>query len=191
MAYGPDTEELLKRINHHTKWLYIGDLNIYTLPKLPDRIVNLQCGWAPLSFLFELPSKLKVLNLINSPLTFLPELPDGLKYLDCCGSQLTSLPKLPSSLEYLDCRHTHLTSLPKLPDSLKRLYCTNTPLDLPMKQSETTQEYKLRRKAWREEQKSMKRIKKRNNILKEEIIMKAWHPDRMEKWLEMDYDPDE
>lgn len=191
MAYGPDTEELMKRINNHTTWLFIGDLNIYTLPKLPDRITNLQCRHSPLSFLFELPSNLKVLNLKNSPLTFLPDLPDGLTYLDCCGSKLISLPNLPGSLELLDCSDTQLISLPKLPRSLKRLYCENTPLDLPMKKGEATEEYKLRRKEWRDERKSMKRIKKRNKILKEEIMMEAWKPERMERWSEVGYDPDE
>lgn len=38
---------------------------------------------------------------------------------------------------------------------------------------------------------SKRRITTTCKTIKEQLIARAWHPDRLEKWLEMGYDPDD
>jgi len=64
------------------------------------------------------------------------------------------------------------------------LDCSNTPLILQREEPESIPDYNLRWRAWREEEASKKRTQEKARILKEEIVMEAWHPDRVEKWLD-------
>lgn len=69
MAYGPDTEELLRRVaNIQNGMLNVSYLNITSLPTLP--------------------SGLQILYCYNTPLTRLPDLPSGLQQLYCSNTHL-------------------------------------------------------------------------------------------------------
>ena len=104
---------------------------------------------------------------------------------------ITSLRKLPEGLLGLVSSQTQITELPELPKSLTYLDCQDTPLLLQRKAKETIEDYNKRWHEWREEKASKKRIQERNGVMKEDLMMAAWHPNRMEKWLEAGYDPDE
>jgi len=101
MAYGPDTDILLERIEliPRVKWvLDIEGLNITHLPDLPEG--------------------LRLLSCIGTPIKELPPLPSTLWELLCSKTQLTSLPALPPALRLLNCSDTPLTELPELPPKL-------------------------------------------------------------------------
>ena len=163
---------------------------ITSLPALPKGLERLFCCDIQLHSLPQLPPSLRYLYCHNTLLTYLPELPIGLKFLDCNNTFITSLPELPESLLDLYCYETQITILPELPN-LRSLYCSKTPLLLLRKDDESIADYNLRWRAWREEQASKKRIQEKNRLLKEEIVMEAWKPERFEKWLEAGYDPDD
>jgi hypothetical protein len=121
---------------------------------------------------------------------------------------LTALPKLPPSLTHISCAANNLTSLPSLPHGLEKLYCSNNPLEsLPeLPSSLTGLTYKLPHNkervvynpltpeivqqlndVWMEPQRR-DRCMERCAIYKEEIMMRVWHPSRVEKLLKMGYD---
>jgi Leucine-rich repeat (LRR) protein len=156
-----------------------------SLPELPSGLQVLDCNHTQLTSLPELPSGLIQLYCSKIQLTSLPELPSGLIQLWCSYTQLTSLPNLSSGLQTLSCHHTYLTSLPELPSGLLSLHCSNTPLILQRKENESIADYNLRWRAWREEKESRKRIQTKHRLLKEEIVMEAWHPRKVERWVEL------
>ena len=145
MAHGPDTRELLRRIQECDKELHLMGLNITSLPELPDRI----------------------------------------ELLDCSFTNLMYLPKLPNRLIYLYIHVTPITVLPELPKRLRRVCCEETPLILQRDVTEHLHVYNFRWRQWEEEEKlSKKRTQYRTKRLKEEIVAKAFHPKRVERWLE-------
>ncbi len=164
--YGRDTTELLRRI---AAWqpgtrLDLYGLQITNLPPLPDGLKDLTCDY--------------------TNLTSLPSLPDGLHTLTCGNTPLTSLPQLPNSIIFLYCGHTRLTNLPSLPTSLQFLSCYNTPLILQRGEDESIQAYEARWAEWRLEIASKERVKERCIMIKEDLMAAAWHPRRVERWLE-------
>jgi Leucine-rich repeat (LRR) protein len=178
MAHGPDTEELLKRINSLNKYrwiknikkyecqLILNGLNITSIPKLPSNIQYLVCS--------------------NTPITELPELPPNLIGLECDNTLITSLPKLPPNLVLLSCSHTKLTELPELPKTLEGLYCPFRAFSIKNEnkyfhkdneniyiyEADNIKEYYQR---WKEEQ-IKNRCQERCAIIKKELILKIWHP---------------
>lgn len=107
--------------------------------------------------------------------------------LDVVGLHITSLPELPAGLQRLDCSRTQITSLPELPATLQFLYCYRTPLLLQREEDETITDYNLRWREWREKE-AKERITARTKVVKEEMMMVFWHPDRYDKWA---FDDDE
>ncbi len=79
---------------------------------------------------------------------------------------ITELPKLPK--------------LPKLPQSLKYLDCSDCPnLLIQRNEGESIQDYDARWEEWREK----KRTQERCLAIKEELMAAAWHPRRVERWI--------
>lgn len=152
------------------KKLYINplhNLGITQLPPLPPTLVYLSC-------------------ITNYSLTELPPLPSSLQKLYCGWTQITELPPLPDSLLEFGCQNTLLTELPSLPSSLTWLNCSDCPnLIIQRTEGESIQDYNKRWEEWREEQLSNTRCQSRCLAIKEELIAAAWHPDRVEQWLEM------
>ena len=128
--YGPDTDKLLEIFKRYPQpvSLTISNLNIHSLPPLPDGLERLYCSDNKLTSLPELPDGLRLLDCGYNEITVLPPLPSTLQYLKCDHTPLTSLPPLPSTLEFLSCGYNKLTSLPPLPSTLQYLSCFNTPL---------------------------------------------------------------
>ncbi len=125
-------------------FLYLDDVNISTLPPLPNTLKALTSNQCPIEFLPtlpqslssltcsqcsldslpSLPSFLQVLNVNgNYTIDTLPQLPNSLLSLSCGGNILTSLPSLPNGLRSLACYFNHIQNLPVLPDSLRFLHC--------------------------------------------------------------------
>lgn len=105
------------------KVLFLFDLELTSLPKLPDNLKKLNCSNNKLTSLPKLPHSLNDISCGNNKLSSLPTLPRTLKSLWCFNNKLLSLPTLPSTLELLWCFNNELTSLPTLPNNLKKLEC--------------------------------------------------------------------
>jgi Leucine-rich repeat (LRR) protein len=186
MAHGPDTEELLRRISTiQENNLGLVGLNITSLPELPNGIHILCCNNTQITELPPLPSTLQKLFCYGTQITELPPLPSTLQELYCADTQITELPPLPSTLQKLFCYGTQITELPPLPSTLQGLYCHNcSNLKLQRNKNETNQEYKERWKLFHEERVSKARIQERCATIKEELMAAAWHPNRVERWIE-------
>ena len=121
------------------------------------------------------------LDLSFLELTELPELPNTLTQLYCHNNNLTKLPELPKTLTTLYCFNNNLTELPKLPKTLRFLSCKGNHFP-NNKVDESIPDYMKRYHAF-QELKSKERIIHRCSLYFEELMMKAWHPDRVEKWM--------
>lgn len=162
--YGPDTEQLLRKMRASVEYLNVNGLRIHSLPPLPG--------------------ELKILKCSDTQITELPELPRGLRSLDCSDTPLTSLPELPESLEFLAFVNTRIQILPRLPKDIEFLLYGNSPLLLKVRMGETNQAYRARWNAWWDEKESMERLQARCAAVKEDLIAAAWAPARVERWLE-------
>jgi hypothetical protein len=131
---------------------------------------------------------------VNNHLTILPSLPQTMQYLDCSKNNIQILPPLPHDLIVLNCEENPTETLPELPLSLTSINCEmpfdNTYLELKNMTPETVRrindEVRYGMKVLAEE--SKERSLRRCKSYKEEIMMKAWHPSRVEKLLEMGYE---
>ena len=151
MAYGPDTVELLSRISTMEGGkLDVSLLNITSLPKLPETLKELYCGYTQLSVL--------------------PKLPETLTWLNCPNTQLSVLPKLPKTLTWLNCSYTQLSVLPKLSETLTYLYCENTQLKILRNDGESIADYSKRWDDWRAEQVYIKRCGEKCQVIRYELF---------------------
>lgn len=127
-------------------------------------------------------------------LTSLPELPSTMQYLDCNTNHLRFLPSLPEGLVTLGCEKNPLETLPELPLQLSRITCQlptcNPPTELNNLTPEGVQRINQEIQYWAATllQQSKVRCEKQCAIYKEEIMMRVWHPSRVEKLIEMGYD---
>jgi E3 ubiquitin-protein ligase SspH2 len=163
MAHGPDTYELLNRIENITNnildvselditsipslvhysltQLWCQNTNITKLPTLPDTLLYLDCGSTQISSLSELPSNLEKLWCYNTHITELPPLPKSLKSLYCSHTKLSQLPELPDGFQELVCDYTNINEFPILPLGLKKLYFDGCSLSMPIRDNESLNNY--------------------------------------------------
>jgi Leucine-rich repeat (LRR) protein len=128
--------------------LDVSNIDLISLPELPDNLTHLYCSNNNLTSLPKLPDNLVELDCSNNQLTNLPTLPDTLVELYCNNNQLTTLPALPDilvelnyyynltlavlpdTLVELDCSNNQLTTLPALPETLVILSCNDNPFNI-------------------------------------------------------------
>jgi hypothetical protein len=184
-------------------WSNSYQTSIETLPPLPATLQTLICSGSSLTKLPPLPISLKILDCSSTKLTSLPTLPSSLIHLNIRQTQIRRIPPLPPKLIYLNCNQTPVQQLPELPHTIQQLWLEETNVSiLPyiprgLKHIWThmapllyprTMEMSMRqfRNLWNtyHEKKSKTRIQKRASLLRQEIVAKAFHPDRVEKWLE-------
>jgi Leucine-rich repeat (LRR) protein len=158
--------------------LACGYTDIAVLPPLPSELVDLYCAETNITHIPKLPKTLKNLNCESLSLTELPALPDGLEFLWCANTQLTRLPDLPQTLVGLECYRVPFVTYPNAPPRV-RLMNWNPIEDFPALERETLRDYVVRLRAF-----ERKRGHERCLALKEEIVMKAFHPTNVQKWLD-------
>jgi hypothetical protein len=201
MAYGPDTDILLREISKckqesseilKSEYLYIYWMNITSLPVLSKYIKGIICTGSRIQELPELHEGLEYLNVNQTQIEQLPTLPKSLKFLSCSfmKSQF-KLPTLPEGLEQFLCggyllensfsisnKEWNPDMFPLLPKSLNTLVCY-----IQAEKDETMETYIERVRDW-QERSSKQRIQERCRIIKEDLMKAAWHPRRVEKWME-------
>jgi hypothetical protein len=116
--------------------LALDELNLETLPQLPDNVSVLSVSMNRLgNNLKVLPCGLITLNITANALLELPALPKTLKNLVCSNNKLTRLPDLPEHLVSLFADTNEISTLPALPKRLTHLNIAQNKLisldDLP------------------------------------------------------------
>jgi len=185
-----------------------------SLPPLPSTMRMLVCNDNQLTTLPTLPLSLERVICANNQLTILPPFPRSLRELNCSNNRLMALHPLPMTILSLVCKSNNIQFLPALPPFLMELRCENNPLEdfpelpsylsiltykLPIDNHitefihllpEITMGINVALRDWAGFMaiESRKRCNARCIACKEEIMMKAWHPSRMLKLLELEYD---
>jgi len=98
---------------------------------------------------------------------------------------IKEIPDLPDSLFYIYCFNNQLIDFPlTLPKSIQVLSADNNSFPNRDFKTESVKEYHEKICDFL----TKKRILERVSLVKEELIEKAWHPDRVCKWIEAGYD---
>ena len=131
--YGPDTynaRALIKFWIEHGKsdeHLELSDLNIHTLPPLPDELEHIICCNEHIAYIGALPARLKILILTHSSnLRRLPKLPECLEVLDIAGTLIQRLPNIPCGLKILDATGSCLTHLGRVYTGIQHINISRT-----------------------------------------------------------------
>lgn len=200
----PQLPESVEKLYCHGSYDNIHPLT--SLPTLPSSLKVLKCHYTNISSLPELPSSLMVLFCANTNISNLPEFPPNLVGLNCENINITSIPKLPSTLKYLtinkckklvdileipqtlvtfSCEDTNLYLLPELLDPWW-MSCRECPnLFVQSIERESTESYIKR---WQPIWEKMREIERRDETIlrckavKEELMEKTWHPQRVFNW---------
>jgi Leucine-rich repeat (LRR) protein len=199
LKYIPPLPLTLKRL------VCSGNKNLKSLPPLPPSLEVLKCHNCSLEKLPSLPSTLLELEASNNKLKSLPPLSHSLLSIHVDNNYLISIPSLPTNLRLFNCSNNMIKELPELPDSILYLYCYNNklidfPLTLPISilglsaDNNTFPNRDFKKESLKEYHDKIcdfltkKRISERVSRVKEELIEKAWHPDRVCKWIESGID---
>lgn len=170
---------------------------------LPSRLWFLDCSNNRLRSLPKsLPAHLEDLKCDHNRLIYLPaKLPSRLQVLDCSYNDELSVfsKKLPDGLTYLNCSYNYsLHSIPiPFPEDLWRFYYYDSNLDVEEELLEEEFEendepcggYGDNYIMWeyfpsRPARNSKKRIRRRCAAIKEALMARAWHPDRLASLIE-------
>ena len=184
---------------------WISEIDCARLPKTITKIVACECPFlARVLNLDQLPTLEKLYVPGCNRLLSLPPFPNSLKDLSVTSClNLTSLPPLRrTSLEILSVCNTVIRTLPELPDTLRDLRANWSKLEtLPFlpdsllilttedvcTESIPTRPANVSLDAFaalvRKQQRKVLR-KERFTAIFEELMMVAWRPDRVSKWLE-------
>ena len=166
------------------RYLDISCTDVDSLPELPENLETLLIGTTLISELPQrLPRRLRTLVCKFSGLEKIPPLPETLKILDISSTSIWELTGVPSGLQVLDISCTDIKELPSLPLTLINFLHNNVPLYILRDEWESIATYNLRWDEWREEQ-SASRIQGRCFLVKEELMMRYFEPERFEKRLE-------
>ena len=99
--------------------LDLSNLELKSLPKIPDNIETLILNNNKLSELPLLPEKLTDLYVDNNELTEIDLLPKGLEFISCRNNRILFFTEIPDSLKFLDCRYNLLYNEPEVPKNCK------------------------------------------------------------------------
>ncbi len=116
--------ETLPPLPDNVEYLYVNNTKIQSLPHLPQTLFYLYAGFTKLTSLPPLPQTLVRLHVCQTKLTSLPPLPPNLRELSASNTPLALLPDLPNSLQWLECSSTNIQIIPALPPNLYFLACS-------------------------------------------------------------------
>ncbi|AUT27439.1 NEL-type E3 ubiquitin ligase domain-containing protein [Escherichia marmotae] len=108
----------LPSLPEHVMSLKIDNNSLTSLPRLPYSLEKIEASFNQLETLPSLPESLTVLSVRGNRLSILPELPLSLNTLNVNGNNLSTLPDLPNSLTILNVSGNRLTALPELPAAM-------------------------------------------------------------------------
>jgi hypothetical protein len=150
-----------------------------------------------------LPTYLRHLCCAYNYLTWLPTLPQYIEDIECQCNELIRLPSIPSIVLRINACHNQLMEYPMISNQAARIFVDNNPLKehiLDTDESiiidsytpiELTHIYSRHYRAMHkldELEESQLRTHARCAVIKEEIMIKTWHPSRVLYLLEAGYD---
>lgn len=174
---------ILENLPPNLEILYCNFNKITEIRTLPSTLKELRINYNKLTELKDLPPNLEILDCADNNIEHIYNLPKNLKVLDCSVNKLKRLPLLPTILKELYCNYNRIRTLPLLPETVIHLYCdsleciNNLPSNCKVK-NESIEEFRLHTL-------QMVRTNARIELFKEELMMNRWHPDRVEKMIEM------
>ena len=116
MSHGPDTELAISAIQDGGGYIHLKNLNITSLPLIPDNTLTLMVTDTQINQISTFPSNLIELHLAGQSLSEIGSLPEGLHTLTIYNTQVRSLPPLPASLQRLSIVNCPITDLPHVSD---------------------------------------------------------------------------
>jgi hypothetical protein len=93
-----------------------GNLQLTSLPILPNSLSQLACGFNQLTSLPSIPN-VTILVCNNNLLTILPNLSNSISQLDCSSNQLVSLPFVPNVMNQFKIDNNNISCLSNLPQT--------------------------------------------------------------------------
>jgi Leucine-rich repeat (LRR) protein len=184
-------EIALKRIRtlNGSTDLNLAALNLRTLPPIPEGVTILHCAFNNLQEIPVLPESLTHLYCSFNDITRIDKLPRGLQYLSCAFNAIEILPTFFPHIKEIDCRYNniHVMLIPEMPADAVIQYDNNSQT-VERDCRESSRDFieritELYRKC---------RIKSRLRKIKEELIMKCWHPARVLRLMnEYSIEPEE
>ncbi len=157
-----------KIIPNEVKKIFMNSNRIAEIKNLPYGLTHLKCDncYFDMNATFDFPPCLEILSLKNMDiwyedfLNLLQKLPPTLKRLDISSTRFRTewIPLLPKNLAWLDVSSTDIETYPFVNENTK-VYYTNTPFNNKITQK-----------------------KNQVKILKEDLMMKTWHPSRLMNW---------
>lgn len=135
----------------------------------------------------KLPDTLEHLILRYTDIDVIKHLPSNLMSVDVSFTGVRSLPALPRNLVSLWMEGTQMTEVPDVPDSLVVLYTMHNdflPIDFPLSFLDILyfSQHDYVDLVRHYQQKRRQRF--RMSLLKESLMAAAWHPARVERWVE-------
>lgn len=193
----------LPEIPEGVQRLICSNNKLTSLPEnLPHSIRNLYCVENKLTRLPKnLPPRLEKLSCSYNKLKTLPHnLPNTLTEIYCDGNEIEYLPEsLPPNLTMLYCQMNRFKSLPESIKRTTHFFYSSENNDFPKidtkklalegyegmhtYMTENTYDYYKRILEYVERQRRPI-VNERTRAIKEELMEKAWHPDRVRKWIE-------
>jgi Leucine-rich repeat (LRR) protein len=189
--------------------LDVGGTKISVLPALPDSLHHLYVDSTQITELPKLPPILTILSCANTNIRKLPKsLPVELRVLNVSYTRINYLRAEGFANTRIYQMQTHAYTCDRFPESIKYIHFTHPDfqiLDLPplaettitfnyegdniiINPKDSTDIVQYTHLKHAERKKQMMRVKARTRQLKEELIMKTWHPSRVEDWCGVQFD---
>jgi Leucine-rich repeat (LRR) protein len=202
--------ESLPELPSTLTWLDCSYNRLRLLPRLPTSLQHVDCSYNRITELPALPAKLLHFDCSENTIAELPHLPIGLRKLDCSKNHLSELPRIPAGLRMLNFSRNPINKFPYIYDpSISVLiskshhpYLSQLPVELvPETGDEELGEYfengDYSENELLEHVLEIQRLQELREIrqimpkIKEELMIKTWHPSRVEAWCGVNFsDPE-
>ena len=170
--YAPSVRKL-PVLPNTLKVLNVTGTAIKSLPLLPLSLTSIYAASTKLEVLPDLYSGIKHIVVAGTPINRLRFIPDTLETLDISGTNITALPNLGNSLKHLNISNTSISIIPRFPYTLKQIYAYSCEKLFVEWQRDNIEEYEQKWRNWHMKVAEMLRITERNNVMKEDIIMRS------------------
>jgi hypothetical protein len=178
------------------------DMNISCLPSLPAGLLTLDFQNCALTVLPPLPKRLDELDVRNNCIAHIPEIPDTTDYVNICGNPVETYPYIYRTnlwIVYDYNLYVAVFTYPKFHvdrmivfSPLHLLDGLDTRLDddpfLDIYEDEGFQHTLIQRLQVMCEIQKQVACRAFMNTIKEELMMRTWHPSRVEDWCGVNFD---
>lgn len=184
------------------EWLRCHEMEISSLPQLPAGLLGLDFQDCALMTLPPLPKRLEELDVRNNRIAHIPEIPANVDYVNICGNPIETYPYIYRTNLWIKFDYNHYAvalTHPKLHIDHMIVYSPLhllEDLDVRIDQDPYMDIYEdegfqltlLRRLQVMCEIQKQVACRAALKTYKEELMMRTWHPSRVEEWCGVDFD---